>query len=218
MSAIRTASYVMSVVLFLLALPAFAGPVTDTWDPAGDILLDLDDEPTPGVGTFYGYQHDITDDGFTIGDTITSATLYVSVRDAGGAETYQYEIGLGPEQTDVFSNVPNNRIDQILLGALSLADLQNDRIIDVVIRISEDSNNQEGLYFLSSKLVAQVDFAGVPPAQVPEPWTLALIAFGLLIGGSFSVTRRRPAAGSARACNERTRRIQELSGQTDHSR
>ncbi|HEU4921588.1 MAG TPA: hypothetical protein VFT23_00785 [Burkholderiales bacterium] len=179
----------MGVVLFLLALPASAGPVIDTWtDPAGDILLDLDnsDEPIPGVNASYEYQHDITNDGFAIGDTITSATLYVSVRDAGGSEIYQYEIGLGPEQADIFSNVPNNRIDQILLGALSLADLQNDGIIDVVIRITEDSNNQEGLYFVSSRLVAQVDAIGVPPTQVPEPWTLALMAFGLLIGGSFS--------------------------------
>ena len=192
MSAIRTASCVMSVVLsFLMALPASAGLVTDTWsDPDGDILLDLDDEPTPGVGTSYEYHHDITDDGFAIGDTITSATLYVTVRDAGGAETYQYEIGFEPEQPGIFKNVPNDdRTDEMLLGAY-LGDLQ-DGIIDVVIRITADSNNQEGLYFVSSTLVAQVDSAGLAPAQVPEPWTLALMAFGLLIGGSFSARRGR---------------------------
>lgn len=198
MSAIRTASCVMSVVLsFLMTLPASAGPVTDTWSDAdGDVLLDLDnnDDPIPGVSTSYEYEHNITDNGFTIGDTITSATLYVSVRDAGGSETYQYEIQLDPDpdQTKVFSNVPNIRIDEILLGALSLADLQDDGIIGVLIRITADSNNQEGLYFVSSTLVAQVDSTGVPPTQVPEPWTLALVAFGLLIGGSFSARRRRP--------------------------
>lgn len=192
MSAIRTASCVVSVMLsFLMALPASAGPVTDTWDP-NDVLLDLDnnDDPIPGVSTSYAYQHNITDDGFTIGDTITSATLYVSVRDAGGAEAYQYEIGLGPDETSVFSNVPNNRVDQILLGALSLADLQNDGIIDVVIRITDDSNNQEGLYFVSSRLVAQVDSTASLPAQVPEPSTLALMTFGLLIGGGLSARRK----------------------------
>jgi hypothetical protein len=192
-SAIRTASCVIGVVLsFLMVLPASAGLVTDTWDP-NDVLLDLDnnDDPIPGVSTSYEYQHDITDDGFTIGDTITSATLYVSVRDASGAESYEYQIGLGPSQTSVFSNVPNNRIDQILLGELSLADLQNDGTIDVVIRLTADSNNQEGLYFVSSRLVAQADATEAPSAQVSEPWTLALMAFGLLIGGGLSA-RRRP--------------------------
>ena len=193
MSAVRTVSCVMGVMLsFLMVLPASAGPVTDTWDP-NDVLLDLDnnDDPIPGVSTAYEYQHDITDDGFTIGDTITSATLYVSVRDASGAESYEYQIGLGPSQTSVFSNVPNDRIDPILLGALSLADLQNDGMINVVIRITDDSNNQQGLYFVSSTLVAQVDSTEVATAQVPEPWTFSLIALGLLIGGGLSA-RRRP--------------------------
>ena len=167
---------------FLIAAPAYAVPVTDTWtDPAGDILLDLSnsDQPIAGVKSFYEYQHNITNDGFTIGDTITSAKLYVSVSDSGGSETYQYEIGLGPTQTTIFSNVPNDRVDAILLGAFSLADLQLDGIIDVVIRITDDSNNQEGLYFVSSSLVAQVNGNGTQPTQLPEPGTLAVVALGL---------------------------------------
>jgi len=184
----------MSVMLsFLMAVPASAGLVTDTLDPT-DVLLDLDndDNPIPGVNTSYQYQHDISDDGFAVGDTITSATLYVTVRDAGGAETYEYEIGLGPYQTSIFSNVPNSREDQIVLGVESLADLQTDGIIGVLIQITADSNNQEGLFFVSSRLVAQVDSPSVSPAQVPEPWTLALVGCGLLIGGSFSARRRPP--------------------------
>ena len=190
MSAIRAAFLMMSVMLsFLMAVPASAGLVTDTWDPT-DVLLDLDndDNPIPGVSTSYQYQHDISDDGFAVGDTITSATLYVTVRDAGGAETYEYEIGLGPYQTSIFSNVPNSREDQIVLGVDSLADLQTDGIIGVLIQITADSNNQEGLFFVSSRLVAQVDVGEAVPAQVPEPSVLALMAFGLLMGGGL---RRR---------------------------
>src|SRR5687768_11675358 len=95
---------------------ALALPITDTWaDPSGDILLDLSnsDQPIPGVRSSYGYQHDITDDGFSVGDTITSATLFVSLRDVGGSESYVYEIGMDPSQTTILSNVPNNRIDEI---------------------------------------------------------------------------------------------------------
>ena len=144
--------------------------------------MDNSDNPIPGVNSSYAYQHNITDDGFTVGDTITSATLYVTVSDAGGSETYQYEIGLGASETTVFSNAPNNREDQIVLGVQSLGDLQADGIIDVLIRITDDSNNQEGLYFVSSRLVAQVDAPVLTVAQVPEPSTLGLMACAFLIG------------------------------------
>jgi hypothetical protein len=163
-------------VALLWAGSAWSGPVTDTWsDPAGDILLDLSNAPSS-----YGYQHDITDDGFSLGDTITSATLSVKVSDSGGSETYQYEIGLGPDQTTVFSNVPNERLDVVVLEALSLADLQLDGTINVVIRINdENSANQEGLYFVSSSLTAQVTPKGTTAAALPVPGTLALVAFGV---------------------------------------
>ena len=166
----------------LWAGSAWAGPVTDTWsDPAGAILLDLSNsnQPIPGVSSSYAYQHDITDDGFSLGDTITSAVLSVNVSDTGGSEIYQYEIGLGPNQTTVLSNVPNSRLDEVVLAALSLADLQLDGIIDVVIRITGDTNNQEGLYFVSSSLTAQVTPNSTTPAALPVPGTLALVAFGV---------------------------------------
>lgn len=163
---------------FLMAAPASAAVVSDTWaDPAGAILLDLDNSPTTGV-TSYAYQHDITDDGFSTGDTITAATIYVTVRDSGGAEDYRYEIGIGPTQTNIFSNVPNSRVDALPLLALSLSDLLDGRI-DVLMRITGDSNNQEGLYFVSSLLVADVAVNDTPSTSVPEPGILVLIGLGI---------------------------------------
>lgn len=187
----RTASWGISVAfLFLASLPTWAAAVTDVWsDAAGDVLLDLNNsgQAIPGVRAFYGYQHDITDDGFAIGDAITSATLFVSLGDVGGSETYEYEIGLGPLQTTNLSNVPNHRIDEMFLTTPSLDDLEIDGVIDVLIRITGDSNNQQGFYFVSSSLVAQVDSITVQPAQVPEPAILALIAVALMISWMFSL-------------------------------
>lgn len=180
-SAWKIISGIAAAVVVSAAAPASAITITDTWnDPAGEVLLDLDDVPLPGVDT-YAYLHDITDDGFNIGDTISSAILSVTVRDAGGSETYQYEIA-GGAQTSFFSNVPSSRTDQITLSALSLSDLQSDGLLDVLIRITGDSNQQEGLYFVSSSLAVETTSGFPQISQVPEPATLTLIGSGILLG------------------------------------
>lgn len=173
---------IAAAVALSAGTPASATTITDTWtDPVGDVLLDLDDSPLPGVDS-YAYLHDITDDGFSIGDTISSATLSVTVRDSGGAETYQYEIGVGPAQTGAFSNVPSTRLDQITLSASSLDDLQSDGMLSVLIRITGDSNQQEGFYFVSSSLAVETTSTFPEVAEVPEPATLALIGSGMIFG------------------------------------
>ena len=170
-----------AAVAMVVTLPA-AGAIVDTWaDPSGDVLLDLDDSPAPGTDT-YAYQHDITDDGFTIGESIISATLFLTVRDSGGSESYQYELGAGPAQVSAFANVPNSRIDQITLSAPSLADLQLDGLLDVVIRITADSSRQEGLYFVSSSLSVDTATATASISNVPEPGTTALVALAMVLG------------------------------------
>jgi hypothetical protein len=185
----------VATALSLGATSSLSAPIVDVWtDPAGDVLLDLDNNPLPGV-TSYSYVHDITDDGFSIGDTILSATMFVSLRDEGGSETYQYEIGLGGGQINVFSNVPNARIDEIPFLQLSLDDLQLDGIIEVTLRITADSNNQEGLYFVSSRLEVTLDENGAPPAQIPEPGSAFLLGLGLAgLGWRYRRERRRKSS------------------------
>ena len=164
----------LGIGLFLALLTAPASAVVmDSWTPAEEILLDLD--LSAGVAA-YAFQHDITDDGFTIGDIVDSATLIVTVRDSGGSEAYRYEIGIGPTQVNAFLNASNPaNTDEISLLAPSLADLQSDGIIDVVMRLTGDLSTQEGLYFIGSLLVADLHRNSAQPNPLPEPTTLALL-------------------------------------------
>jgi hypothetical protein len=179
----------ISLFLTLLIAPPASAAVVDSWTPEEEILLDLD--LSAGVAT-YAYQHDITDDGFTIDDIVDFATLIVTVRDSGGSEAYRYEIGIGPTQINAFLNASNPAsTDEISLLAPSLTDLQFDGIIDVVIRITSDISTQEGLYFVGSLLVAEVYSNGAQANQLPEPTTLALL--GIVLAG-LGFTRRKRSA------------------------
>ena len=166
--------------------PAHAVPITDFVNPA-DTSIILGSTPTPcpagfTCGTsFLSFVHDITDDGFSVGDTITSATVAIHLTDDNGSEDYTYLIGVG--QTESASNVPTNSTDTYTLSVGSLADLQDDGKIDIKITITS-ANNNLSINFADSTLTAQVTPQGrVGTTDVPAPATPLLLATGLTMFG-----------------------------------
>lgn len=170
------------------AVPARAIPITDFVNPA-DTTIRLGDSPSPCPAGFtcttnsLSFVHAITDNGFKVGDTITSATVAIHLTDEGGSEGYTYLIGLG--QTEIAANVPTNSTDTYTLSVGSLADLQADGMIGITITITS-ANNNLSFNFADSTLTAQVT-----PLQeqrdtdttVPVPSTLLLFGTGLTAFG-----------------------------------
>ena len=138
--------------------------------------------------------HDISDNGFTVGDIITSATIDIHLTEltttGANQETYRYDIG-----TQTFSClhgncVPNPGVtDNLVLSAASLADLGTEGMINITI------NSLSGNFlFADSVLTANVSAAVTSVAQidaavVPVPSTLFLFGSGL---AAFGWRFRRP--------------------------
>ena len=162
--------------------PAHAFPVTDFVNPT-DTTIGLGSTPSPCPAGFtcttssLAFVHDITDDGFALGDLITSATVAIHLTDENGSEGYTYLIGL--TQTETAANVPTNSTDTYTLSVGSLADLQADGMIPIKITITSANNNMS-FNFADSTLTTQVTAQLTPTAAVPEPATALLLGCGLL--------------------------------------
>ena len=186
MKIIGTKALVGLAVLSALwaATPAGAIPITDTINPA-DTLITFGSTPSPCPAGFtcttsaLSFVHDITDNGFALGDTIISATVAIHLTDTGGSESYQFSIGLAP-QTFSSVNVPGGAgsTDIVTFTAPSLADLQVDGKIGIKV-----SSTDGAFSFADSLLTAQVT------KVVPEPSTLLLFGAGLAAFG-WRVRRR----------------------------
>jgi hypothetical protein len=157
-------------------------PNPDVIDPA-DIELTVGSTPTCPAGfvcgtSFISYVHDITDNGFTVGDTINSATLNIFLTDPGGSEVVQITVALGQTQTD--TNISSTATETLALTAPSIADLQADGLIDVSVEVQQHGGPASSFVFDRSEL--SVDFTARASSEIsaeaPEPATLALFSLG----------------------------------------
>src|SRR5262245_45097153 len=84
---------------------ANANPIANVIVPA-DITLTVGTTPTCPAGfvcgtSFISLVHNITNNGFTVGDTINSATLKIFLTDLGGAEVIKITLSSGQTITDL---------------------------------------------------------------------------------------------------------------------
>ena len=184
-------SKALSVLAVLSALSAggaaHAIPVTNVVDPA-DTPIVLGSTPSPCPVGFtcttssLSFVHDITGNGFSVGDTITSATVAIQLTDGNGEEQYTYTIGL--TQIENAKNVPSSTTETFSLTADSLADLQADGKIGITITIT-DANNDLSFNFADSTLTAEVRKTELRSdvAAVPVPSTMLLFGTGLTAFG-----------------------------------
>ena len=178
--------------LIAIAPVANAIPITDFVDPS-DTTITFGSTPSPCPAGFtcttsaLSFEHDITDNGFALGDTITGATVAIHLTDSGGSEAYTFAIG--GDQTFSSVNVPGGggSTDTITFNLGSLADLQADGKISI-----EVSSTSGSFRFADSLLTAQVTPSDNQNV-IPEPSTLLLFGLGLL---GFAASRRKSAGNN----------------------
>lgn len=133
------------------------------------------------------FTHNILDDGFSVGDTIVSASLALDF--TNDLVDFRFDFGLSSENVTAWYDGNSWYVGEVDNGvyALAIADLTMlaDGILDVTLRTAW---NNTGAWLASSTLTVSGIKAAV---DVPEPGTLALLGLGL---AGLGAARRRQAA------------------------
>jgi hypothetical protein len=199
MKMVRTKALLAVAVVSALcaAAPAGAIPVTDTVNPT-DTLITFGSTPTcPALfsctTSALTFVHDITDNGFSVGDTITGATIDIHLTEqvvtGVNHETFRYDIGTQTFSCISGNCVPNPGVTNNIALVASLADLEADGTISITVR-SLSGNFLFADSVLTAEVTPQVESRIDAAAAVPVPSTALLFGAGL---AAFGWRFRRPS-------------------------